>query len=72
MLQILVGDRAFRGSAHELRVFGEDAAGFFRRERFVGGQARGVISFGDEEVQRVFDGVDFDEVAGLTGSSALG
>ena len=60
LLQVLVRDRAFGGGAHEFCVFGEDAAGFFRRERLVGGQARGVVGFGDEKAQRVFDGFDFD------------
>jgi hypothetical protein len=72
LLQVFVGDRAFGGGAHEFCVFSEDTAGSFGRERFVGGQASGVVGFGDEEAQRVFDGFDFDEVAGFTGSSAFG
>ena len=62
-LQILVGDGAFRSAADELRVFGEDAAGFFRWERRVGGHAGGVVGVRDEEADRIFNGVDFDEVA---------
>ena len=62
-LEVLVGHRAFGGGADELRVFGEDAAGFFGRERFIGFHPRGVVGFGDEQAHRVFDGVDLDEVA---------
>jgi hypothetical protein len=69
---VISAERAFGGRAYEFCVFGEDTAGSFGRERFVGGQASGVVGFGDEEAQRVFDGFDFDEVAGFTGSSALG
>ena len=45
------------------QMIGEDAAGFFRREWLVGGEAGGEVGVGDEEADRVFDGVDFDEVA---------
>jgi hypothetical protein len=65
LLQIFVRHRSLRRRADELRVFGEDAAGFFGREGLVGGQAGGVVGFGDEEAHRVFDGVDFDEVDGF-------
>ena len=64
-LQVLVRDGTFRGAADEFRVFGEDAAGFFRGKRRVGGHAGGVVGVRDEEADRVFHGVDFDEVAVL-------
>jgi hypothetical protein len=65
LLQVLVRHRAFGGGADELRVFGEDAAGFFGREGSVGFHPGGVVGFGDEQAHRVFHGVDLDEVTGF-------
>ena len=61
--EFLVRDRAFRRTADELGVFREHASGFGGWTNFVRAHAGSVLGVWQENVDGVFHGIDFDEVA---------